>query len=304
MKKAIFCLFLVVLAVPLVAEGDYNDQNQQGKLVATVTGDPSSVPAETEAYQPTPAPQPTASAPFWQSREGCEEAAKRVLRGDFALRNHTHPQYGRRPAAKAAYRITRAVQKPPSNKINLSTLNINSNNKNFNFAPPPAGAVKNEPTRTAPVPGKENGKKGMETVWIALIIVGAICATVYGCMYTVHKTEQQKIIAETRRINDAAERREGREATERERADAIERDKLAIVREAVGVQGKFSPENSSAGLVETRVPLDGVAVLTSRADNRPYSGQTSSLAAANANAAAGKKEMLDPNEAAAKGAAS
>ena len=134
----------------------------------------------------------------------------------------------------------------------------------------------------------------MEQTTLAwIIVVAAICATIYGCFYRVHQTEQQKVAAETTRVNAAAERREAREAAERERRDAIEREKLSIAREAIVNQGKFTPENSPLGLTETRAQIDGMGVLTSRADNRsagarpPLSQQGQTVpTASNANAVA------------------
>lgn len=58
-------------------------------------------------FPPTPPTvrSPSRPLPRWQTREGMEMATKRVLRGDFALRNHTHKSIkGRRINYKKIYR--------------------------------------------------------------------------------------------------------------------------------------------------------------------------------------------------------
>lgn len=271
---------LVVLAVVLTAtgvpaqSGDYDGAadptpSPQVGTVGEVSGPTGSSDNTEWGQSPSAGTVPSAipTGPEWQTRDGCEKAAHKVLRGDFAPRRHRHPEYALKGhthgrAARPTRTIVRerviekCVPAPAQKPVVVN---------NF-ITPPPAQA----PAAAPETPGERKPSVDPTMAWIiATLIIGAV---VYGCMYRVHQTEQQRIAAETTRINDAAARREVREAAERAQAAANERERLGIMREAVGNQGKFSPENSPGGLTETRTQIDGVGVLTNRADNRPGSG--------------------------------
>lgn len=298
--KVVFLVTLAVLVIATGAPAQYDGQaiGTVGEVTAPPDGQAVTPPPPTFSTSTTPPP-----APRHQTRDGCEEATRQVLRGNFALRGHSHPEYA--PKGQT-HRFAEKVSRNISNSYNKNTFN-------FVTPPPPLAGQVGQPAQPAPSPAiAGERKKGMEQTTLAwIIVVAVICATVYGGMYRVHQTEQLRIAAETARINAAAERREEREAAERERKDALEREKLALVRQAVVNQGKFAPDNSPAGLVETGAQIDGVGVFTARADNRPYGlrpplaqpGQAAAAVSRPAATAAATAEPIDPNAQATAGAA-
>lgn len=311
MQKVVFVLLLVALAVSVVAQSDDSDGGtfvvtegaspQGGLEVARYGyGSPPQNNGETAPYsaesslstlqQPlSGAPSTTASARQSQKQEiniyCCQKHAKEARR---SVPRRSHNKYG-------GHRSRVPVAAKPSI--------VNSYNKNyFQFTNPPG-----EKQAQAPPETPEERNRRMDSYWIIAIIVALICATIYGCTHRASQTELHRTDAETARMREAAERREAREAAERERAAEREQERLSIVREAVGNQGKFAPENSPNGLTETRTQIDSVGVLTSRADNRSGSSrlpipQRPVPPATNANAAAGAGQAIDPNAATAAGA--
>lgn len=271
MKRLVW--LVVILAVILTAtaataqyDGAATPSPQMGKVGGAVSGPPTTGWGQSPSMGTVPLETPP-SAPAHQKQ------FQKIVVNNY---------YPRKTAGHAATktRIKRVYVTKPSTATAKAQATIN-------FAPPPGDAAKSQPAAPA-----ERKQEPMNP-WIPIAIVGAICATIYGCTYLASRTEERNIAAETARINEAAERREAREAAERAQTTAIERERLGIMREAIGNQGHFSPENSPEGLSDTRTDIIGVGVLTSRADNR---GSQRIPTASNANTAAPQDQAIDPND--------
>lgn len=193
-------ILLVTLALILSASVAFCQSEYDGNATSNVGGyepPPTTQPDEPVEgpivmnYDPPSnqevAPPPSYTpAPRYQTREGVEESAKRVLRGDFALKNHLHPapkstsksssgSVSRRPAP-APKPAPAPAQKP------ASVVTDSYNTINNNFAPPPADRPAERRTPVSP--------------WLPIGIIGLIlagaCALVAIVMANTRQIEENK----------------------------------------------------------------------------------------------------------------
>ncbi len=97
-----YLVVLVVLTLTLAGQvsAQINEQAAlpEGGTVGSVTGPPDStvvpkiIPPPPSTVIPKTYSRPASPSPEWQTRNGTEKAAKRVLQGDFAQRGHRHRQ--------------------------------------------------------------------------------------------------------------------------------------------------------------------------------------------------------------------
>lgn len=174
MRKVVFLLVVLAslgLATGVSAQYDGQAVGQPEQQVGTV--------GEVYTPPPTPAPVPEYTrvqtreirikrtvTPRCETRDGYEEATKRVLRGDFALRNHTHR--GGKSTTKVVYKTTKVVEK--SSRPNV----VNSYNT-YKFVTPPA-----QSGTTTPATAGERENSMIGWIILGLVIIFGAALGFYG----------------------------------------------------------------------------------------------------------------------------
>lgn len=196
MKKATLLVLMVAAMLAATATsfadtsvGEGEVCQPEGVQVGTVgetTVSPDTAPPATDVA----VGEGSVQVPRYETREGVEEASKRVLRGDFALKGHTHPEYSKKPAQKPA--PTRTVYREQVKVVEVEKTPPAAQKPvviNNNFTMPPSESANSSPAKP------EERSSGMIAGWVilGLLVAGAIAIAFYAIASSAGVRRQEQL---------------------------------------------------------------------------------------------------------------